>query len=143
MSAIERLVKFRDLIIKAKNQHARLEALNARLNGVVSPGSNGGPRSDYDDITLRCLIKQKDALAARLRESELACLERCAEIELAIDSIAGDYAERYQEILRLYYIDALSWSQIADRTSFSLSQIYRYRKCALQEICCLLEAGSA
>ena len=42
--------------------------------------------------------------------------------------------DRYQVIFRLHYIDGLTWPQVAERKSYSLSQINRYHRKGIKKL---------
>lgn len=96
-------------------------------------------RSDYDtvkficgpDPTLEYATRQIGEMTRQLiiQRSKLVALRQS--IEAAIGSVPDD---RLKELLRLRYIEGMTWEAIADQMNYSYMQINRLHKKALDEL---------
>lgn len=77
-----------------------------------------------------CIIKIVD-LERKIADEVNECITLKEEI---IDIINGQNNETDRVILRLRYIECLTWGAIADRLGYSERQIYRLRKRALDNL---------
>lgn len=102
---------------------SRAEKMTAGYGGTPSGGGDGrsleNTMEHIDDLT-RQLSDQRDRLVTLRRE-----------IGMAIDSVPD---ARLRELLRLRYIEGLSFEQIAVRLDYSWRQVIRLHGAALSKV---------
>jgi len=107
----------------------RVERLRARLESGRMSSVTGMPRGGGSDWT---------ETADRLIELEQVVNQRTRELvrwKLAtIDAIKSVEEPREAEVLELYYIDALTWEQVAQRMALDLRWVYRLHGRALTKV---------
>jgi len=126
MTAKEFLRRARDVDRRVDEATERVERIRARLEAGRLSSITWLPRGGGADWT---------RTADRLIELEQAVNERVREMVrwklAAIDAIRGVEEPRLAELLELYYIDGLTWEQVAQRMGYEVRQIYRLRGVAL------------
>ncbi len=127
----ERLREYRDLKKELEQVRQKVEALEAalyapktqRLTGMPSSPPSGG------NAVENLASKHMELLEYyRAKEKEMAA-EQLA-IERAIESL--DYQER--TLLRLYYIDGLTWEEACVVVHFSWTHVHRIHGNALKKL---------
>ena len=113
MTAKEFLRRARSVDRRVDEAQERVERLRARLESGRMSAVTGMPRGGASDWT---------ETADRLIELEQAVNQRTRELVrwklAAIDAIRAVEEPRLAEVLELYYIDGLTWEQVAQRMGF-------------------------
>ena len=78
-----------------------------------------------EDVSLEFSIAQREA---ELKQEVSDYNDKCAEIEQAIQTVPELFL---QTILRFYYINGLTWEEVADETGYDTRHIRRLRDDAL------------
>jgi len=127
----ERLKAYREMKKEKDHLEQKIKTLewekysprSQRLDGMPRGGSGENyaveEQIDRGDELLALLTKKKDALAAAL-----------VEIEHAIEKLKP----RERLLVRLHYIDGLTWEQVAVEMTYSWSQVHRIHAKALQKL---------
>ena len=126
----ERLRTYRDLRRELRQIERKVEAIEAslyspkipRLTGMPAAPGGGNAKEDMVAEHLELLDHYK-AKKAELAAEQLA-------IEKAIDSLP--YRER--TMLRLYYIDGLTWEDVCVQMSYSWKWVHQIHSDALQKL---------
>lgn len=110
MTAKEFLRRARSIDRRVDESVERAERLRARLEAGRMSSITGMPRGGGADWTVTAdrLIELEQAVNRRTRELVRWKLA-------AIDAIRAVEEPRLAELLELYYIDALTWEQVAER----------------------------
>ena len=129
MTAKEFLRRARDVDRRVDEATERVERIRARLEAGRLSSITGLPRGGGADWT---------RTADRLIELEQAVNERIREMVrwklAAIDAIRGVEEPRLAELLELYYIDGLTWEQVAERMALDLRWVFRLHGKALPRV---------
>ena len=129
MTAKEFLRRARAVDRRVDEATERVERLRARLETGRMSSVTGMPRGGSGDWT---------QTADRLIELEQAVNERTRELVrwklAAIDAIRAVEEPRLAEVLELYYIDGLTWEQVAQRMGLDLRWVYRLHGKALMMV---------
>lgn len=126
----ERLRTYRDLRRELRQIERKVEAIETslyspkipRLTGMPAAPGGGNAKEDMVAEHLELLDHYK-AKKAELATEQLA-------IEKAIDSLP--YRER--TMLRLYYIDGLTWEDVCVQMSYSWKWVHQIHSDALQKL---------
>ena len=130
MTAKEFLRQARDVDRRVDEAQERVERLRARLEAGRMSQITGMPRGGSGDWTQTAdrLIELEQAVNARTRELvrwKLAAMS-------AIDAVAEI---RLREVLELYYIDGLTWEQVAERIGLcDVRWVYELHGRALEKV---------
>lgn len=110
MTAKEFLRRARSIDRRVDEAQERVERLRAKLETGRMSSITGMPRGGSSDWTQTAdrLIELEQAVNARTRELVRWKLA-------AIDAIRAVEEPRLAEVLELYYIDGLTWEQVAQR----------------------------
>ena len=129
MTAKEFLRRARSVDRRVDEAQERVERLRARLESGRMSSVTGMPRGGGSNWT---------ETADRLIELEQVVNQRTRELVrwklAAIDAIRGVEEPREAEVLELYYIDALTWEQVAQRMALDLRWVYRLHGRALTKV---------
>lgn len=130
MTAKEFLRRARAIDRRVDESMERAERLRARLEAGRMSSLTGMPRGGGADWTVT---------ADRLIELERRINERTRELVrwklLAIDAIRAVEEPRLAELLELYYIDGLTWEQVAERMGYQdVRWVYELHGRALQRV---------
>lgn len=129
MTAKEFLRRARAIDRRVDESMERAERLRARLEAGRMSAITGMPRGGGADWTVT---------ADRLIELERRINERTRELVrlklAAIDAIRAVEEPRLAELLELYYIDGMTWEQVAERMGYEVRQIYRLHGLALMRV---------
>lgn len=120
---------YRDIKREREQLKLKIEGLEAelyspgtqRLDGMPRGGS-GGDRDWREDT-----IELKEKLLQQYKDKEVELSAAALAIEEAIESLEP----RERTIMRLYYIDGLTWEQVAVKMSYSWRQVHRIHGKAL------------
>ena len=126
----ERLRTYRDLRRELRQIERKVEAIETslyspkipRLTGMPAAPGNGNTKEDMVAEHLELLDHYK-AKQAELAAEQLA-------IETSIDSLP--YRER--TMLRLYYIDGLTWEDVCVQMNYCWSRVHQIHAAALQKL---------
>lgn len=127
----ERLKNYRYLLREKQQLLQLLGELEGEMTALRSPQLSGMPRSSSGDNRLDALIDRREELLhsyrAKIREmdTELKAIE--AAIEALEDS-------RERTILRLYYLEGLTWERVCVRVGYSWQQTHRIHAKALRRL---------
>jgi len=127
----ERLKAYKEMKKERDDLEQRVEALNAQLYGMRAQRLDGMPRggSGENSVTEE-LIDTKAKLLEVLNEKKAALDAELIEIESAIKKLKP----RERLLVRLHYIDGLTWEQVAVDMTYSWSQVHRIHAKALQKL---------
>ena len=129
MTAKEFLRRARSVDRRVDEAQERVQRLRARLESGRMSSVTGMPRGGGSDWT---------ETADKLIELEQVVNQRTRELVrwklAAIDAIRGVEEPREAEVLELYYIDALTWEQVAQRMALDLRWVYRLHGRALTKV---------
>ena len=126
MTAKEFLRRARDVDRRVDEAQERVDRLRAKLEaGRLSrvTGMPGGGGADWTETADR-LIELERVVNARTREWVRWKLD-------AIDAIRSVGEPSLAEVLELYYIDGLTWEQVAQRMGLDQRWVYRLHGRAL------------
>ena len=123
----ERLRTYRDLLRELRQIERKVEAIESalyspkipRLTGMPAAQSGGNPKEDLAAKHLE-LLDYYNSKKAELAAEQLA-------IEKAIEVLP--YRER--TLVRLYYIDGLTWEQVCVNMNYGWSQTHKIHSIAL------------
>ena len=129
MTAKEFLRRARDVDRRVDEAQERVDRLRARLEAGRLSRVTGMPRGGGADWTETAdrLIELERVVNARTREWVRWKLA-------AIDAIRSVEEPRLSEVLELYYIDGLTWEQVAQRMGLDQRWVYRLHGRALMEV---------
>lgn len=125
----ERLRAYRDLRIERDQLKSKIEELSAELYSLRSQRLDGMPRSGSkgNNTWLESQIDRKNEVLKLYKQKEAALMAAMLEIEEAITILEP----RERTLVRLYYIDGLTWEQVAVSMSYSWRQVHRIHGKAL------------
>jgi DNA-directed RNA polymerase specialized sigma24 family protein len=126
MTAKEFLRRAREVDRRVDEAQERVDRLRARLEAGRLSRVTGMPRGGGADWTETAdrLIELERVVNARTREWVRWKLD-------AIDAIRQVEEPRLSEVLELYYIDGLTWEDVAKRMGLDLRWVYRLHGRAL------------
>ena len=129
MTAKEFLRRARDVDRRVDEAQERVDRLRAKLGAGRMSSLTGMPRGGVSDWTETAdrLIELERVVNARTRE--LVRLKLAA-----IDAIRAVEEPRLAEVLELYYIDGLTWEQVAGRMRMSDRHVKRLHGLALLRV---------
>lgn len=129
LTAKEFLRRARSVDRRVDEAQERVQRLRARLESGRLSSVTGMPRGGASDWT---------ETADRLIELEQAVNQRTRELVrwklAAIDAIRAVEEPRLAEVLELYYIDGMTWEQVAQRMALDLRWVYRLHGRALTKV---------
>jgi len=129
LTAKEFLRRARSVDRRVDEAQERVQRLRARLESGRMSSVTGMPRGGGSDWT---------ETADRLIELEQVVNQRTRELVrwklAAIDAIRSVEEPRLAEVLELYYIDGLTWEQVAHRMALDLRWVYRLHGRALTKV---------
>lgn len=108
---------------------AKLRAMaypSSSLNSSGAPSGSGGTHSDK----VAALASKIADLTEILEVRKAAALTMCRRIEDAI----AELPPQDKTLMRLKYVLAYTWDEVADRTHYSTRQVYRQHGRILQNI---------
>lgn len=127
----ERLRKYRDLRLELNQIEQKVETMEStlfspkiqRITGMPSAPSGDGNAKESLMAEHIELLEYYKVKKAELKAEQLA-------IEKAIESL--EYRDR--TVLRLYYIDGLTWEQVCVLVSYSWRQVHNIHSAALTKL---------
>lgn len=119
----ERLRAYRDLKIERDQLKSKIEELSAELYSPRSQQLDGMPHSGSkgDNAKLDAQIDRKDEVLKLYKQKEAALTAAMLEVEEAILVLEP----RERTLIRLYYLEGLTWEQVAVKMSYSWRQVHR------------------
>lgn len=129
----ERLRKYRAIKRERDHIHAKIEEIETLLYGLRSPQISGMPRGGNEtrDDRRDSLIQRKSDLQALYKQKEAELDMEILAIEAAISSLPNP-TERM--LMRLYYIDGLTWEEICVQIHYGWTQTHKYHAAALRKL---------
>lgn len=127
----EQLREYRALKKERDDIERRLKEMEAEEPAPRTSRLDGMPRGGSgESYVLEAKMDREDELRKLYHEKKAQLDAQLLEIEKAIESLES--TER--TILRLYYIDGLTWEEVAVAAGYSWSQTHRYHAKALQKL---------
>lgn len=131
-------VKNKKRFLKRYKKHnvrlARLEekliTLNEQIKSVRTPKLSGMPRGGVP-ITIEDLIADKEMLEERISNMKSLRLSLKKDILKEIDTLED---VRYAEVLEMYFIDCLSFDDIAEELGYDTRHILRLYKQGIEQL---------
>ena len=119
----------RDINRRIEREEEQLERLRARLESGRLSNLTGMPRGGDGDWTdaVDYLIDLEKRVNARI--GEMCQLKRT--VMGMIDAVEDS---RYREVLDCYYLKGMTWEEVADAMGYSLRQVFRLHRAALEEV---------
>lgn len=129
MTTKQYLRQVRGIDRRIEREEEQLERLRAKVEAGRMSSVTGMPRGGASDWTetVDRLIELERRLNARIREM-------CALKQSAMDMIDRVEEARYREVLELYYLHGLTWTQVAEVMHLDLRWIYRLHGRALRAV---------
>ena len=124
-----RLQQYTNLIAERDSIKTTLAEMEGTIYAPATQNMDGMPRSSsgFGSSVERAAISHAE-LSDRLRVVLAQIGEEALEIERAIESLPA----RERNLMRMHYIDGVSWEEVAQRTCYCLRQVYRIRRQALE-----------
>lgn len=116
-----------------KSNEQEITELNELAKSISAPNLSGMPFSatkNTEPQYAKCIQKIND-LENKIKEETLSFLDVKENIRQAINSVEDK--DEYL-LLKLKYIHFLTWEQIAEKMSFSLTQVHRIHSKALKNV---------
>lgn len=114
-------MRAREVFGAARAAAARIEELRflCEMDGPPSGGDGGpGPKNAVGDPTGSAAQWRIEDLVDLEREMD-ACQDAVAEAMVLIDGVLVAWGRKSAEVLELYYIDGMSWADVADEVDRS------------------------
>lgn len=130
MTAKEFLRRVRGIDRRIDQAQERVDRVRARLEAGRMANLSGMPRGGSRDWTETAdkLIELEQRVNANIREMVRWKLA-------AMDAIDAVEEARLREVLELYYIDGVTWEQVAEQMQLDPRWVYRLHGKALLKIC--------
>lgn len=127
----ERLKAYKDLKKEHRDLERRIAEIDAKLQGARAQRLDGMPRGGSgENYVKEELLDTKTELLKEYKAKEAELDAELLAIERAINSL--EPLERL--LMRLYYIDGLTWEQVCVEITFSWSQTHRIHAAALKRL---------
>ena len=129
MTAKEFLRRVRTADRRIDEATERVERIRAKLEAGRMSSVTGMPRGGGKDwtVTADSLIELERGVNARIRDM-------CRLKRLAMEAIDQVEEARLREVLELYYIDGMTWEQVAERMGLDLRWVFRLHGRALMMV---------
>lgn len=126
----EQLRAYRDIKRERDDLRDKINNLEGKLYAPGTQRLDGQPRggSGHSDEWRDSLIDEKNELYILYKEKETQLSAAVLEIERAIDSLAP----RQRTLMRLYYIDGLTWEEVAVKMGYVWRHVHRIHGEALE-----------
>jgi len=123
---------YRDIKRERNQLRDKINELEAELYSPGTQRLDGQPRggSGHSDERRDGQIDKKNELYALYREKEAQLAAAALEIEEAIDSLGP----RERTLMRLYYIDGLTWEEVAVKMGYVWRHVHRIHGEALEAL---------
>lgn len=126
----ERLRTYRDLSRELRHIERKVESLEASLYSPKIPKMSGMPAGGAGGNAMEDLAAKHLELLDHYKAKEAELAGEQLAIEQAIDALP--YRER--SLLRLYYIDGLTWEEVSVRMNYSWRQTHNIHSTALKQL---------
>ena len=127
----EQLKEYRDLKRERDDLDRRIVELEAAMYGPRSQRLDGMPRSGTgENYVQEERMDNKNELLALYKAKEAELNEKLLVIERAIEKLEP----RERRLVRLHYIDGLTWEQVAVEMVYSWRQVHRIHGDALSKL---------
>lgn len=126
----ERLRAYRDLRQERDKLKRLIDELELNIYGPSTSNLDGLPKSHGGGSAVENKVAQKDQIE---RKYEAKVAELTAELEVIEQSIEV-LEPRERTLIRLYYIQGLTWEQVCVEMSYSWMQIHRIHGKALERL---------
>lgn len=121
----ERLRQYIDLVAELESLRSTMAELEGRIFAPEIGRTDGLPHGGGDrESSVERGALAHAALVDQLRELEAEISRETLAIEMAIEALPS----RERNLMRMHYIEGVSWEEIAQRTNYCLRQVYRLRK---------------
>jgi len=129
MTAKEFLRQVRQADRRIDEATERVERIRAKLEAGRMSSVTGMPRGGGKDwtVTADALIELERGVNARIRDM-------CRLKRLAMEAIDQVDEARLREVLELYYLDGMTWEQVAERMGLDLRWVFRLHGRALMMV---------
>ena len=125
---LNQLYRLNDLIDSNMNELKRLKELSTSIPSSGPSNSRGSRKSEA--AFARCVDKILD-----LEKDVSSEIVHLVSLEKEIRAVIGKVQESDQRLLlRLRYIEFLSWEQVAGKMSYSIAQVQRIHNRALKSV---------
>lgn len=126
----EQLRSYRNIRLERDKLRATIEELEADLYSPRGPRLDGMPRGGGVDKPDRTdvLLDRKDEVLNTYKAKEKELTDAILEIEAAIETLEP----LHRTLIRLYYVQALTWEQVCVEMNYSWRQIHRIHGAALE-----------
>ena len=127
----EQLREYKDLKRERDDLERKIKVLELEMYGPRAQRMDGMPRGGSGENNVR--EEQMDTKAEllelyRAKEAELS--QQLLAIEQAIETLDS----RSRHLIRLHYIDGLTWEQVCVAMNYSWSQVHRFHRVALARL---------
>ena len=129
MTAKEFLQKIRGIDRRIEWSTERAERVRARLEAGRMSKITGMPRGGGEDWS-----KTADELIELEKEVNARTREMCRLKRLGIEAVERVEEARLREVLELYYIDAHTWTQVAEMMERTVRHVQRLHVMALEKV---------
>ena len=127
----EQLKAYRDLKQESEDLKLRIVALERDIYSPRSPRLDGMPRGGSGENYVLCeQIDEKDKLLRLYQETEAELNRQLFAIDIAIKKLEP----RERRLIRLYYMDGLTWEKVAVAMDYSWRQVHRIHGEALEKL---------
>ena len=127
----EQLKAYRDLKQESEDLKLRIVTLERDMSSPRSPRLDGMPRGGSGENNVLCeQIDKKDELLRLYQEIEAELNAQLFAIEIAIKKLEP----RERRLIRLYYMDGLTWEKVAVAMDYSWRQVHRIHGEALEKL---------
>lgn len=124
----DRLRKYRDLHRELRQIEEKIEVMESALYSPKIPRMTGMPASPTNGSSKEDLAAKHLELLDYYKRKQQELYTEQLEIETSIESLP--YRER--TLLRLYYIDGLTWEEVCVHMSYGWTQTHKIHGKALQ-----------
>ena len=127
----EQLRSYRDIRLERDKLEKLIEELEATMYSPATSNTDGTPRgsSEPGRPTESAAVKHTELLE-RYKQKEAELAEAMLDIEKAISTLEP----RERTLMRLYYIEGLTWEEVAVSMSYSWRQVHRIHGAALEAL---------
>jgi DNA-directed RNA polymerase specialized sigma24 family protein len=128
----EQLRAYRNIRLERDRLKKMIAELESDLYSPRGPSLDGMPRGGGVDKPDRTdvLLDRKDEVIRAYKAKEAELSEAILAIEAAIETLPSVQ----RTIVRLYYIEALTWEEVCVEAHYSWSQTHRHHKAALRAL---------
>lgn len=115
-------------IDQLREKISRLESMriSPRAAAYGSERVQSSPKGDIQPDNIAAI----DALLERYNAKLRACVELVNEFETALETLAP----RERRLMRLYYIDCMTWEKVCVEMNLSWTRLHEYRRQAIKQI---------